>query len=169
MKFNDEKANIEFTLKKHKLCYILILFILTLQYKQKQKHMRLSIKDAKRCVGCQSCMFACTRRSGQAGLSNSCIGIKSQGGMSNGFSVIICRSCYNPPCAAVCSTGALTEKPERGVVFNSSKCIGCGNCKNACIVKAVFWNETENKPAICVHCGYCVKFCPHNVLETIKE
>lgn len=135
----------------------------------KTKYMRLSIKDAKRCVGCQTCMFACTRRTGQAGLSNSCIGIKSQGGMSNGFSVIICRSCYNPPCAAVCPTGALTEKPVRGVVFNSSKCIGCGNCKKACVVKAVFWNETENKPAICVHCGFCVKFCPHNVLEMVKE
>ena len=130
---------------------------------------RLAIVDTERCVGCQSCMFACTRRIGKAGLSESSIGIQSQGGMSNGFSVIICRSCLHPPCAAVCPTAALTEKPGRGVIFNSSKCIACGNCKNACVVKAVFWNDTENKPVICVNCGFCVKFCPHGVLEMIKE
>lgn len=130
--------------------------------------MRLKIKDSKRCTGCQLCMFACTRRFGKGGLSDTCIGIKSSGGISNGFNVVICRSCFNPPCAAVCPTDALVEKPERGVKFDSSKCIGCGNCREACIVKAVFWDTSENKPAICVQCGYCVKYCPHNVLEMIN-
>lgn len=128
----------------------------------------LSIKDANLCVGCQSCMFACSRRSGNAGLASSCITVKSAGGISNGFNVITCRSCYNPPCARVCPTGALYPDKERGVKFDESKCIGCENCVNACIVKAIPWNKNENKPLICIHCGYCVKFCPHSVIEIIK-
>jgi anaerobic carbon-monoxide dehydrogenase iron sulfur subunit len=130
--------------------------------------MRLSVKDSLKCVGCQLCMFACSRRQGNAGLSNTSIGIKSAGGISNGFKVVICRSCYNPPCAAVCPTDALVQRPERGVKFDATKCIGCGLCQDACIVNAVFWNGHDNKPAICLHCGYCVKYCPHHVLEMIN-
>lgn len=130
--------------------------------------MRLTVLDANRCVGCQCCMFACARRSGNAGLAGSSIGVQSAGGISNGFKVVICRSCYNAPCARVCPTDALTPKEDRGVKFDATKCIGCGNCKKACIVNAVYWNNPENKPMICIHCGFCVKFCPHNVLGIIK-
>jgi Fe-S-cluster-containing dehydrogenase component len=114
-------------------------------------------------------MFACSRRSGNAGLSNTCIGIKSSGGISKGYTVIVCRSCENPPCANVCPTGALTPKEGGGVRLNSSKCIGCGLCKDACIIDAVFWNEQDDKPVICVQCGYCVDYCPYEVLELIKD
>ncbi|NTW33208.1 MAG: 4Fe-4S binding protein [Bacteroidetes bacterium] len=130
--------------------------------------MRLSICDANLCVGCQCCMFACSRRSGNAGLAESCIGVKSAGGISNGFKVVSCRSCTDPPCTRVCPTKALVPKEKGGVKLDKTKCIGCKNCVQACIIDAVFWNHEENKPVICVHCGYCVKFCPHKVLEMIN-
>ena len=131
--------------------------------------MKLAVRDAMRCVGCQSCMFACSRRSGNAGLSNTCIGVKSAGGISKGYNVIVCRSCENPPCATVCPTGALVPKEGGGVRLKSSKCIGCGLCKDACIIDAVFWNEKDNKPVICIQCGICVKYCPYEVLEFQKD
>jgi ferredoxin len=34
------------------------------------------------------------------------------------------------------------------------------------LIGAVFWDEEINKPMICIHCGYCTKFCPHGVLKT---
>ncbi|MBN2681314.1 MAG: 4Fe-4S binding protein [Bacteroidales bacterium] len=130
--------------------------------------MKLSIIDAARCVGCQSCMFACVRRDNVAGIASSCIFIKSRGGISTGFRVITCHACENPPCARVCPTNALELRKGGGVKLIPEKCIGCGHCKEACIIGAVRWNPEQNKPSICIHCGYCVKYCPHGVLEMKK-
>jgi carbon-monoxide dehydrogenase iron sulfur subunit len=126
--------------------------------------MRLVVLDTEKCVGCQCCMFACARRSGDAGLATSSIMIRSMGGMERGFKVIVCRACDEPPCAAVCPVGALAVQSQGGVRLDEKKCIGCGFCAKACIVNAVMWNEDDNKPMICVHCGYCVHYCPHTVL-----
>ncbi len=131
--------------------------------------MRLAVVDTDRCVGCQSCMFACSRMHGDAGLSGTCIGVRSVGGMEHGFSIIVCRACYDPPCARVCPTNALVPRKDGGVRLDASRCIGCGYCREACVIGAVFWDNESNKPMICVHCGYCVKYCPHGVLKLEKR
>lgn len=125
---------------------------------------RLAILDSERCVGCQLCMYACERRFGDGGLARSAILVRSVGGIERGFTVIVCRACYDPPCARVCPTGALSRRRGGGVILNATKCIGCGMCREACVIGAVFWDNENNKPIICVHCGYCVDFCPHNVI-----
>ena len=126
--------------------------------------MKLEVSDPERCIGCQSCMFACSRRAGAAGLSKSCIGVRSAGGMSKGFVIVVCRACADPPCAKVCPTGALELRPGGGVKLASSKCIGCGHCRDACVLGAIFWDDEVDKPMICVHCGYCAGYCPYDVL-----
>ena len=131
--------------------------------------MRLSVVDTDRCVGCQSCEFACSRRVNVAGLTRSCIGVRSAGGMERGFVVIACRACTDPPCARVCPTDALELRKGGGVRLAPERCIGCRNCAEACVVRAVFWDTEANKPMICIHCGYCVKYCPHGVLAMIPE
>ena len=132
---------------------------------------RLSVVDVDRCVGCQLCMFACTRRNGLGGIGESRIGIRSAGGMRKGFVVIVCRACNNPPCATVCPAQALTPRDGGGVSFHSELCIGCGKCMEACPFGAVFWDEQGEKPLICIYCGICAAFCPHDVLahEDILE
>lgn len=131
--------------------------------------MRLAVIDTERCVGCQSCMFGCTRRFGIPGLSKSSIGVRSVGGMERGFVVIVCRACDDPPCAKVCPSGALEVRTDGGIRLNSVKCTGCGNCRDACVVHAVFWDDENNKPMICIHCGYCAKFCPHGVIGLTEK
>jgi carbon-monoxide dehydrogenase iron sulfur subunit len=89
---------------------------------------RLSVIDVDRCVGCQSCMFACARRLGEGGLAGACIGVRSAGGIRRGFVVVVCRACPDPPCARVCPTDALVLRPPGGVRLRAELCIGCGNC-----------------------------------------
>jgi len=125
---------------------------------------KLSVIDPERCVGCQCCMFACTRRLGPGGLATARIGIHSIGGIRRGFTVTVCRACPDPPCARACPVEALTVREGGGVSFHSSRCLGCGNCVDACPFGAVFWDSDQNKPLICVYCGICAQYCPYDVI-----
>jgi carbon-monoxide dehydrogenase iron sulfur subunit len=130
--------------------------------------MRLSVLDAERCVGCQSCMFACGRRFGVAGLTESRIGVRSAGGMSRGFRVVVCRACEDPPCAEACPQGALVPRKGGGVHLDEDRCTGCGDCRDACILGAIYWNDGTRRPMICIHCGFCASYCPYSVLGIEK-
>ncbi len=125
---------------------------------------RLALLDKERCVGCQSCMFACARRPGVGGLAATSIWVRSAGGVRKGYVVIVCRACTDPPCALVCPTDALQLRPGGGVRLKAELCIGCRNCVEECVFGAVNWDSEQNKPEICVHCGYCVPYCPYDVL-----
>jgi Fe-S-cluster-containing dehydrogenase component len=110
-------------------------------------------------------MFACARRQDRAGLAGSCIGVRSDGGMERGFVVVVCRACPDPPCARACPAGALSPRKGGGVTLEETKCIGCGACREACALGAIYWDDAADKPMICVHCGYCAKYCPYGVLQ----
>lgn len=131
--------------------------------------MRLAVIDSEKCVGCQCCMFACTRMHKDSGLSKSCIGIKSAGGMQHGFLLVVCRACDDPPCARACPENALILRKGGGVLLKADKCTGCEICRKACILGAVFWDDANLKPLICRHCGYCAQYCPYQVIRLENE
>ncbi|MDI6864315.1 4Fe-4S dicluster domain-containing protein [Thermodesulfovibrio yellowstonii] len=127
--------------------------------------MPVLVKDANKCVGCLICMFACGRVHLAVGVESSCIKVRSQGGISRGFTVFVCRGCEDPPCARACPEDALIVRKNGGVLLNEAKCTGCGYCVKACILDAIGWNSNTNKPVICIQCGECAKSCPYKVME----
>jgi len=109
-------------------------------------------------------MLACSERLGYAGLTKSAIRIITPGGVERGFTVIVCRACKDPPCARVCPEGALKVRQGGGILLDSSRCIGCGHCVEACDIGAIRLDPETSKPITCVYCGYCAEFCPHGVI-----
>jgi|GEM_PF-160148 len=133
--------------------------------KKPRKRRRLKVAHPERCIGCLSCMFACSRiHTGHASLIDSCIKIQTQGGIEGDFRVVVCRGCENPPCVRACPAGALERRPDGSVRLNKDLCTKCGKCSDACLIGAISMGK-EGTPIKCQHCGGCVAFCPHGVLE----
>lgn len=126
---------------------------------------KLVVEDMNKCIGCYSCMYACSREVHDSlSLTKSAIHIRTSGGIEGSFAVVKCRFCDPAPCAAACPTDALVQRPGGGVILFPDKCIGCEKCVKACIVHAIEMDPETNTPAICVNCGKCVDFCPEGVL-----
>ncbi|CAB1084701.1 hypothetical protein D1AOALGA4SA_12211 [Olavius algarvensis Delta 1 endosymbiont] len=93
--------------------------------------------DVKKCQGCVSCMLACSLvHEGVESQSLSRIQI-----MQNSFAayphdidIAQCRQCVEPACVEACPEDALSADAKFGHarVVDMEKCIGCGECVEAC-------------------------------------
>ncbi len=88
--------------------------------------------DPIRCIGCKSCMQACSECGTHRG--KSMIHLEYMERQTSTQTVpMVCMHCDNPTCAAVCPADAIKRTPD-GVVQSALKerCIGCSNCVMAC-------------------------------------
>jgi Fe-S-cluster-containing dehydrogenase component len=88
--------------------------------------------DPSRCIGCRSCVQACTECESHRGKSMIHVDFLDR---ANGIETVpmVCMHCDEPTCAMVCPADAI-KKGEDGVVGSAlkSRCIGCSNCVLAC-------------------------------------
>jgi Fe-S-cluster-containing dehydrogenase component len=88
--------------------------------------------DPSRCIGCQSCVHACTECDTHKG--ESMIHLEFVDRSASVQTVpVICMHCEQPTCAEVCPADAIKRTAD-GVVQSARKprCIACGNCVVAC-------------------------------------
>ncbi len=129
---------------------------------------KIKVANPNRCIGCYSCMLACSRVNAKtASLIDSAIDIRTSGGIESGLEIIVCRACIDPPCARACPTGALTPRNGGGVILDKDLCDSCMTCASACLPRAIHFDKAD-MPVICTHCGVCARFCSHDVLELRK-
>jgi Fe-S-cluster-containing dehydrogenase component len=119
-----------------------------------------------KCIGCFTCMLVCSGVNHKNhSISKSAIRVKTSGGLQGKFIAVVCIACKDGrACAEACPSGALENRPGGGVLLKADKCIGCRKCETACIMSAAHYDELEDQPIICKHCGVCARFCPHECL-----
>ncbi|MFC1587693.1 4Fe-4S dicluster domain-containing protein [Planctomycetota bacterium] len=144
--------------------------------------------DVTRCVGCETCVRACTEdnklekfipapQHSPDGLGGnrwtSIIKRPTKEGLR--YVKKQCRHCSEPACASACLVGALRKLPEGPVVYDKSKCMGCRYCMMACPYNIPRYQWDKIVPGIqkCDMCFdritkgqqcACVEACPENVL-----
>lgn len=88
--------------------------------------------DTGRCIGCQSCVQACTECGTHKGQSMIQLDYVDRA-KSTQTVPVVCMHCDSPTCAEVCPADAI-KRTEDGIVQTARKprCIACNNCVLAC-------------------------------------
>ena len=92
--------------------------------------------DLKMCTACHACAFACKAQNGTPpGMWWSKVVPHEIGKYPSAhiyYTPLLCMHCQNPPCVAVCPTGASHKRKDGIVEVDYDKCMGCGYCRIAC-------------------------------------
>jgi len=104
--------------------------------------------DLDRCIGCKGgCIVAC-KTEHEIALGPSRCRVLDVGptgtypDLQMYFLPVMCQQCEDPPCVAVCPTGACYKREEDGVVtIDRDRCVGCGSCRRACPYGAMNFNN----------------------------
>lgn len=129
--------------------------------------------DNRACIGCHACTVACkAEHEVPLGVNRTWVKYIEKGEFPQTrryFNVQRCNHCADAPCVEICPVTSLYTRPDGIVDFDSSRCIGCKACMQACPYDALYLDPSTNTAAKCNYCthrvdaGYepaCVVVCP---------
>ena len=102
---------------------------------------RFVIAEPKLCIGCNTCMAACSMVHKAEGLQAAARLTVTRN--HEGTAPVLCRQCEDAPCARVCPVRAITHEND-AIVLNETLCIGCKLCAIACPFGAITPSGTSN-------------------------
>ena len=126
--------------------------------------------DEKKCVSCKICEIVCSlKKEGNLNPTRSRIRVYS---LYPRVDVpVVCRQCNDLPCRDACEYDAISRNKENNsIIIDSTNCIGCGLCIEACPFQAIFLHPETNKAVTCDLCEgdpVCVKYCPTKAITYV--
>ncbi len=144
------------------------------------KHYYVYLIDTRKCIGCGSCVRACSRennvppkyfrtwverymisRTGETivdspngGMDGFDPAVTGQDVTKAFFFAKLCCHCTNTPCVQLCPVGASYRTLDGVVLVDEKRCIGCGYCVQACPYGSRFIHPTlhvASKCSLCYH------------------
>ncbi len=142
------------------------------------KHSYVYLIDVRKCIGCGSCVRACSRENdvprdyfrtwveryqiSRTGV----ISADSPNGGMDGFEPLVtgqdvtqafffpklCCHCTNTPCVQLCPVGASYRTLEGVILVDETRCIGCGYCVQACPYGSRFIHPDTHVASKCILC-----------------
>jgi Fe-S-cluster-containing dehydrogenase component/formate-dependent nitrite reductase membrane component NrfD len=135
------------------------------------------IIDQRKCIGCHACTVACkAEHDVPIGVYRTWVKYIEKGEFPNSrryFLVNRCNHCTDAPCVTICPTKALYKRADGIVDFDSSRCIGCKSCMQACPYDALYIDPNSQTAAKCNYCAHrtevglepaCVVVCPEHAI-----
>ncbi len=129
--------------------------------------------DQTKCIGCHACTVACkTEHDVPLGVNRTWVKYVEKGvwpDTNRFFSIMRCNHCTDAPCVSICPTTALFRRDDGIVDFDTSRCIGCKACMQACPYDALYIDPDDNTAQKCNYCVHrvevgiepaCVVVCP---------
>lgn len=112
--------------------------------------------DLSLCAGCEACTVACQALNGldwnirYTKVDRMLVGTYPN--VMSSFVTTQCLHCDDPPCAAVCPTGATYKTAEGPVKIDYENCIGCQYCMTACPYEARSYDPAAGVVRKCSFC-----------------
>ncbi len=129
--------------------------------------------DNRACIGCHACTVACkSEHQVPLGVNRTWVKYVEKGVFPQArrfFNVQRCNHCEDAPCVEICPVTSLFQRPDGIVDFDSTRCIGCKACMQACPYDALYLDPQTNTAAKCNYCAHrvetgiepaCVVVCP---------
>lgn len=129
--------------------------------------------DHQKCTGCRLCELVCTvMHDGVSNPARSRIRIVKWEAEGR-YIPVVCHQCESAPCSKICPVGAINRDPELGFWHvDSTICIGCRSCVEACPFGAMNYTPIDRKVFKCDLCSgdpQCVRFCDVKAVDFIAS
>ncbi len=133
--------------------------------------------DQRKCIGCHACSVACKSENRvPLGVYRTWVKYVEKGRFPftrRFFQVNRCNHCSHPPCVTICPVGAMFQRKDGVVDFDSARCIGCKACMQACPYDGIYVDPATRTAAKCNYCIHrvdrgmepaCVAMCPQHAI-----
>jgi formate dehydrogenase iron-sulfur subunit len=136
---------------------------------------RAILYDSTLCIDCKACEAGCAERWGlpyndriaaEEHLSaHKLTAVETHG---DHYCRRLCMNCLQPACVSVCPVGALQKTALGPVVYDSSKCMGCRYCMQACPFQVPTYEWSKRLPLV-RKCDMCSERQSHGKQTACAE